>query len=941
MRFRHTVLIAVLASVLLAPSLFAQTKTIGVLPARLQKEIAQGRRYALLIGIGKYQDKRIPKLDYTAADAKAMYAVLTDPSHGRFAKERVKLLLDKDATATQIRRAFTWLRRRARPQDMVIVYYSGHGAPEEGSTYWVPHDADIDDLEATSVSNAYITRQLGRIRSKRLITFLDSCYSSAIVEKQDKSKALFDQDFFKRFQGTGRVTLTASDGKELSLESQELGQGVFTHYLVQALKGKADTNSDGAVELEEVWAHVRRRVTDEAQRRGNRQRPKLIGNLSAGLLVSLNPGILPKFHERQRTLAKLLQAGRISGMEYEEAKKVLDGEGDMRFLAFVRDLADGNLAPRYYRSAKAEVLRGKKRLAPPPSDNRTASLLKKADTQIGLNRLTSPKDNNAYNTLQEILRIAPGNPGALRRLREIAEKYKAWGRTRIGAGDWKRAEHFLLSARKVFGEDPELDDLLDNVRSRLGLPRERPGESPVPEKREPKTSASVGTGDLFIVSEPPGAAVFMDGSRPSGLTPLLAEKVPAGEHRILFRKGETHGGFRDIRLKAGELKNLTVSLERLKGELYVKVRPFGSEVLVDGKRLGKSPLKTKVNTGERQVEVRQEGYRRYSGRVKVEFGKTTEVSQTLAAIPTGTLVVSSTPSGAEIFIGKRSVGKTPRAIRLYEGEYTVRFRKPGYKPSSQKALVRGDRKSTVVAVLAVVPIPGGMVKVPAGWFIMGSENDDNEKPRRRVYLDKFFIDKFPVPYARFRRFERPKDDYGSKFNGDHQPVVGVTWFQARDYCKSVGKRLPTEAEWEKAARGVDGRKYPWGDQWDDSKVIRDKNSGNKTHPVDRTYNTHRSPYGAVDMVGNVWGTGTRRNITRPPRNATRRVRPLAPSAWSVAARGTTTELRSSARRAGSGGFRGTRSSTWVFVAPRLLDYPLPIPTNNLPRHSRSSKWEKT
>ncbi len=387
----------------------------------------------------------------------------------------------------------------------------------------------------------------------------------------------------------------------------------------------------------------------------------------------------------------------------------------------------------------------------------------------------------------------------------------------------------------------------------------------------------------------------MDGSRLSGLTPLLAEKVPAGEHRILFRKGETHGGFRDVRLKAGELKNLTVSLERLKGELYVKVRPFGSEVLVDGKRLGKSPLKTKVNTGERQVEVRQEGYRRYSGRVKVEFGKTTEVSQTLAAIPTGTLVVSSTPSGAEIFIGKRSVGKTPRAIRLYEGEYTVRFRKPGYKPSSQKALVRGDRKSTVVAVLAVVPIPGGMVKVPAGWFIMGSENDDNEKPRRRVYLDKFFIDKFPVPYARFRRFERPKDDYGSKFNGDHQPVVGVTWFQARDYCKSVGKRLPTEAEWEKAARGVDGRKYPWGDQWDDSKVIRDKNSGDKTHPVDRTYNTHRSPYGAVDMVGNVWGTGTRRNITRPPRNATRRVRPLAPSAWSVAARGTTTELRSSAR----------------------------------------------
>ena len=433
---------------------------------------------------------------------------------------------------------------------------------------------------------------------------------------------------------------------------------------------------------------------------------------------------------------------------------------------------------------------------------------------------------------------------------------------------------------------------------------------PSPPAPPPVASLPKGTGDLFVSSEPPGAAVFVDGRPLQGLTPLLVERIPAGEHRVLVRKGETHGGFQDVRVGAGELKNLTVRLERLKGELYVKVRPFGSEILVDGKGLGKSPLKVKVNTGRRTLEVRREGYRKLSRTVKVGFGITTEVSDRLTAIPRGTLVVSSTPSGAEIFIGKRSVGKTPRAIRLYEGEYTVRFGKPGYKPTSRKVLVRGDRKSTVVAVLAVEPIPPGMVKVPAGWFIMGSNSgDSDEKPRRRVYLDEFFIDKYPVTNVRFRRFGRPKKVYGSKFNGDRQPVVGVTWFQARDYCASVGKRLPTEAEWEKSARGVDGRKYPWGNSWDGSKVIWSKNSGGKTHPVDRDYNTHRSPYGAVDLVGNTWECAADSYKSDYDRNAPDR-NPKGPSSGSArVVRGGSwdfhkpTWFRAADRNRGAAGFR--------------------------------------
>ena len=192
-----------------------------------------------------------------------------------------------------------------------------------------------------------------------------------------------------------------------------------------------------------------------------------------------------------------------------------------------------------------------------------------------------------------------------------------------------------------------------------------------------------------------------------------------------------------------------------------------------------------------------------------------------------------------------------------------------------------------------------MVKVPAGWFIMGSNDLSpgpgrhplrNAKPQRRVYLGVFHIDKFPVTNTRFSQFveatghrtDAEKGGGGWVFNihsknskkiweqksnaswkaptGEdsnygtrlRHPVVQVSWKDARAYCKWAGKRLATEAEWEKAARGLDGRKYPWGGQWDPTKVIWRKNSGGKTHPVDRTYNTHRGPFGAVDMSGNVW-----------------------------------------------------------------------------------------
>ena len=149
-----------------------------------------------------------------------------------------------------------------------------------------------------------------------------------------------------------------------------------------------------------------------------------------------------------------------------------------------------------------------------------------------------------------------------------------------------------------------------------------------------------------------------------------------------------------------------------------------------------------------------------------------------------------------------------------------------------------------------------MVRIPAGWFEMGQDDGRaSNQPRHRVYLEDYSIQMTEVTVAEFAEYMASTgyiltdwDPQWATVNGD-LPLTGVLWKDAEAYCRWRGWRLPTEAEWEKAARGTDSRRYPWGDNWDDRKANTLEASSDRLLPVG-SLPQGASPYRLLDMSGN-------------------------------------------------------------------------------------------
>ena len=239
-------------------------------------------KYALVVGIGAFKDSSIPKLRYTAKDARDFHDFLVDSEGGRFDPGHVKLLVDADATREGILKAVQWIFLRAQEQDLVVIYVSSHGSPREGDLglqgvgYIVTYDTNRENMFIDALEFQDFSEKIALIKARRKVTFLDTCYSGQALRPGEKNLAItslgVSADTARLFiSSEGSYLITSSNSTEQSWESDRLQNSFFTYYLLSALRQGKEPPT-----LKDVFADLSRKVSVEVLReKAARQHPQL------------------------------------------------------------------------------------------------------------------------------------------------------------------------------------------------------------------------------------------------------------------------------------------------------------------------------------------------------------------------------------------------------------------------------------------------------------------------------------------------------------------------------------------------------------------------------------------------------------------------------------------------------------------------------------------
>ncbi len=232
--------------------------------------------YAMIVGVSSYN--HMPSLRFTDDDAYQFYAFLKSPEGGAVPDERISLLIDDAATKRNILNEMESLFRKADKNDVVLMYYSGHGL--QGS--FVPHDYDGYN---NTIAHQDILTIFDNSPAKHKICIADACHSGSLYASRGSLGTAL-QDYYQGFENasSGTALLLSSKREEVSLEYSGLRQGVFSHYLIRGLKGEANVNEDKQVSVSELFQFVSQRVREYT---AFNQNPNLSGDFDPQMPLAM------------------------------------------------------------------------------------------------------------------------------------------------------------------------------------------------------------------------------------------------------------------------------------------------------------------------------------------------------------------------------------------------------------------------------------------------------------------------------------------------------------------------------------------------------------------------------------------------------------------------------------------------------------------------------